>query len=294
MLKTLNYSAQDDVSRYIRRAHEFPMLEVEVEHALARRWRDHADEAAARELASSYLRLVIKIAKGYLGYNLPFADLISEGNLGLMQAIHRFDPEQGFRLSTYAPWWIRAAIQDYVMRSESLVRMGTTAAQKKLFFNLKRLKARFHELDDGDLAPATVAAIAKLLGVTQDEVVEMNRRLVGGAHSLNATPAEGSETSLLDMLVDHDPDQEDRLGDAQEFALRRRLVSEAMETLSDRERHILAERRLKDDPPTLEELGQCYGVSRERIRQIEAQALEKIRKAVSAANANEPGSALAA
>lgn len=294
MLKTLKYSAQDDVSRYIRKAHEFPMLEAADEQMLARRWRDEEDEAAASRLADSYLRLVIKIAKGFLGYNLPFADLISEGNVGLMQAIHRFDPEQGFRLSTYAPWWIRAAIQDYVIRSESLVRMGTTAAQKKLFFNLKRLKASHRALDDGDLAPDTVAAIARELGVPEGEVVEMNRRLVGGTHSLNASPAEGSETSFQDLLVDDGPDQEDRLGEAEEYAQRRRLVSEAMGALSERERHIVAERRLKDDPPTLEALGAIYGVSRERIRQIEAQALEKIRKAVGAANANEPGSALAA
>jgi RNA polymerase sigma-32 factor len=279
-MKLLNNSARDDVARYIRRAQEFPMLEAETEWRLAREWRDHADDSAAEQLANSYLRLVIKIARGYLGYQLPLTDLISEGNLGLMQAIRRFDPEQGFRLSTYAPWWIRAAIQDFVMRSESLVRMGTTAAQKKLFFNLKRLKAAHRELSDGDLCPSTVADIAHRLGVDESEVVEMNRRLVGGTHSLNAPANDDSDMAFQDFLVDGGEDQETRLAASEELTHRRLFVGEAMKSLSERERDILTQRRLRDDPPTLETLGTQYGVSRERIRQIEAHAFEKLRKAV--------------
>jgi RNA polymerase sigma-32 factor len=256
------------------------MLEAETEWRLAREWRDHADDSAAEQLANSYLRLVIKIARGYLGYQLPLTDLISEGNLGLMQAIRRFDPEQGFRLSTYAPWWIRAAIQDFVMRSESLVRMGTTAAQKKLFFNLKRLKAAHRELSDGDLCPSTVADIAHRLGVDESEVVEMNRRLVGGTHSLNAPANDDSDMAFQDFLVDGGEDQETRLAASEELTHRRLFVGEAMKSLSERERDILTQRRLRDDPPTLETLGTQYGVSRERIRQIEAHAFEKLRKAV--------------
>lgn len=280
MLKSLSNSARDDIARYIREAQEFPMLDAETEWRLARQFRDHGDKEAAKELANSYLRLVVKIARGYLGYNQPLADLISEGNVGLMQAIERFDPEQGYRLSTYAQWWIRATIREFVMRSESLVRMGTTAAQKKLFFNLRRLKAAHRELEDGELSPLTVAAIARRLDVDEAEVVEMNRRMVGGTYSLNAPANDDSDMVFMDMLVDPGEDMESRYAATEEMDQRRRQMGAAMTVLTERERHILSERRLSDEPPTLETLAKIYGISRERVRQIEVQAFEKLRKAM--------------
>jgi RNA polymerase sigma-32 factor len=293
MLNTAAFAIANDLTHYLRRIDRYPLLDAETERELARRCRDDDDDAAAQLLANSYLRLVVKIAKGFLGYKLPLADLVSEGNVGLMQAIRRFDPEQGFRLSTYAPWWIRAAIQEYVLRSQSLVRMGTTAAQKKLFFNLRRLKAAHEVLGDGDLAPETVAAIAHELAVEENEVVEMNRRLVGGTHSLNAPTREGADTDFQDLLVDQSADHESVIADAEEMEQRRHLMTEALAILNDRERHILTERRLKDDPPTLETLSGQYGVSRERVRQIEVQAFNKLCKAVNRA-AKELGAGLAA
>ncbi len=280
MLKTQSNPAGNELSRYMREAHEYPLLDAETEWRLARRWRDHGDQAAADRLAHAYLRLVVKIARGFSGYNAPLADLISEGNVGLMQAIHRLDPDQGFRLSTYAPWWIRAAIQDYVLRSASLVRMGTTAAQKKLFFNLRRMKAARRELSDGDLAPETITEIAETLKVPENEVIEMNRRLIGGTHSLNAPSNAESESEFQDLLVDEADDPEQLVAEAEERTERRRLMSKALGVLNDRERRILTERRLSDDPPTLEALGDHYGISRERVRQIEVRAFEKLQKAV--------------
>jgi RNA polymerase sigma-32 factor len=259
------------------------MLSPERENELALAWRDQRDEVALRQLVGSHLRLVIKIARGFAGYGLPLADLIAEGNVGLMQAAQKFDPDRGFRFATYAMWWVRAAIQEYILHNWSLVKMGTTAAQKKLFFNLRRLKGRMAELEQGDLSPATVTAIATELEVPEAEVVEMNRRLATGDSSLNAMIGGDTDTDWLDLLADERPSQEIVIAEADELALRRRLLGDAMEKLNDRERQILIERRLKDDPSTLEALSERFSVSRERIRQIEVRAFEKLQKGVKAA-----------
>jgi RNA polymerase sigma-32 factor len=268
------------LSRYLAEIRRFPMLEQEEEYVLAKAWREHGDVDSAHRLVTSHLRLVAKIAMGYRGYGLPMNEIISEGNVGLMQAVKRFDPERGFRLATYAMWWIRAAIQEYILHSWSLVKMGTTAAQKKLFFNLRRLKSQMQAIDDGDLSPEHVRQIADHLQVTEQDVVDMNRRLDGPDHSLNASLRAESETEWQDWLVDETQSQEQTLADEDELDHRRSLLGRAMHVLNDRERHILTERRLKDEPLTLEELSQHYGISRERVRQIEVRAFEKLQRAV--------------
>jgi RNA polymerase sigma-32 factor len=269
------------------------MLEPNEEYMLAKRWQEHGDADAAHRLITSHLRLVARIAMGYRGYGLPIGEVISEGNVGLMQAVKRFDPEKGFRLATYAMWWIRASIQEYILRSWSLVKMGTTAAQKKLFFNLRRMKGQLQALEDGDLKPEQVKSIAKKLGVPEDDVISMNRRL-GGDASLNApVRAEADAGEWQDWLVDEAPDQEERLAEREEFDLRRGMLKKALGSLSERERRIFEARRLADDPATLEDLSAEFGVSRERIRQIEVRAFEKVQKAVrsSAKGAESAGAA---
>ena len=250
---------------------------------LAKRWSEHEDPEAAHRLVTSHLRLVAKIAMGYRGYGLPIGEVISEGNVGLMQAVKKFDPDKGFRLATYAMWWIRASIQEYILRSWSLVKMGTTAAQKKLFFNLRKAKSQISAFEEGDLRPEHVTKIATDLGVPEEDVINMNRRLTGDA-SLNSPLRSDSESEWQDWLTDDTQvSQETRLADTEEHSLRMGLLQEAMEELTDREKHILTERRLKDDPVTLEELAGQYGVSRERVRQIEVRAFEKLQKAMRAA-----------
>ena len=256
------------------------MLDAEEEYVLAKRWREHDDVESAHTLVTSHLRLVAKIAMGYRGYGLPVGELIAEGNIGLMQAVKRFEPDKGFRLATYAMWWIRASIQEYILRSWSLVKMGTTTAQKKLFFNLRRLKGQLQAIEEGDLHPAAVKTIADKLDVSEDDVVQMNRRLAGADHSLNAPMRVDGEGEWQDWLVDETPDQETVFGEAEEMGKRRDLLADAMQTLNDRERRILTERRLKDDPSTLEDLSKEFGVSRERVRQIEVRAFEKLQKAI--------------
>ncbi|MEN3951578.1 RNA polymerase sigma factor RpoH [Iodidimonas sp. SYSU 1G8] len=273
-------SPEGSLSRYLQEIRKFPMLAQEEEYMLARAWREHGDTEAAHKLVTSHLRLVAKIAMGYRGYGLPLGELISEGNVGMMQAVKRFDPEKGFRLATYAMWWIRASIQEYVLRSWSLVKMGTTAAQKKLFFNLRRVKGQIEAIEEGDLKPENVAEIARRLGVTEDEVVSMNRRLTAPDSSLNAPLRDESDSEWQDMLVDEDMDQEERLAERDELSLRQQLLMDAMSVLNDREKHILTERRLRDDPATLEDLSQQYDISRERVRQIEVRAFEKLQKAM--------------
>ena len=275
-------SPDSNLSRYLQEIRKFPMLEAEQEYMLAKRWREHEDAEAAHKMVTSHLRLVAKIAMGYRGYGLPLADLIAEGNVGMMQAVKRFDPERGFRLATYAMWWIRAAIQEYILHSWSLVKIGTTAAQKKLFFNLRRVKAQLKAIEDGDLHPDTVTKIATKLGVAEEEVVNMNRRLAAPDHSLNApVRADGDgDTEWQDWLVDEHASQETKLGDAEELKVRRGLLGTALTTLSDRERRILEERRLKEEPATLEDLSKEYGISRERVRQIEVRAFDKLQKAM--------------
>lgn len=268
------------LARYLEEIRKFPMLEPEREFMLAKRWQQHQDADAAETLVTSHLRLVARIAMGYRGYGLPIGEVISEGNVGLMQAVKRFDPDRGFRLATYAMWWIRASIQEYILRSWSLVKMGTTAAQKKLFFNLRRAKSQLQALDDGDLKPEHVATIAKKLGVAETDVVSMNRRL-GGDSSLNApVRAESESGEWQDWLVDDTPDQEERLMQSEETGHRRAYLTEALSTLNERERRIFEARRLTDDPATLEDLSVEFSVSRERIRQIEVRAFEKVQKAV--------------
>jgi len=274
-------SVEGNLSRYLQEIRKFPMLEPEEEYILAKNWREQGDTDAAHKLVTSHLRLVAKIAMGYRGYGLPVAELISEGNVGMMQAVKRFDPERGFRLATYAMWWIRASIQEYILHSWSLVKMGTTAAQKKLFFNLRKLKGQMQAIEDGDLAPEKVTAIAEKLDVSEADVVSMNRRLASPDHSLNAPLRVDGEGEWQDWLVDDDQvSQETRLAEDEELQKRRGLLNNAMETLNDRERHILTERRLRDDPTTLEDLSQEYGISRERVRQIEVRAFEKLQKAI--------------
>jgi RNA polymerase sigma-32 factor len=269
------------LNRYLSEIKKFPILAPEQEYMLAKRFQEHQDPEAAAQLVTSHLRLVAKIAMGYRGYGLPVSELISEGNIGLMQGVKKFEPDRGFRLATYAMWWIRASIQEFILRSWSLVKMGTTAAQKKLFFNLRRMKNRIEAFEDGDLKPEDVTKIATDLGVTEEDVVSMNRRMaMGGDTSLNVPLRDDSEGSWQDFLVDDEPLQDERVADAQETQMRHELLIEAMDALNDRERHILTERRLTDDPKTLEELSQVYDVSRERIRQIEVRAFEKLQKAL--------------
>ena len=273
----------DALTHLLADAKRFPMLSPEREQALAQAWRNDGDEAALRELVGSHLRLVIKIARGFAGYGLPVSDLIAEGNVGLMQAAQKFDPDRGFRFATYAMWWIRAAIQEYILHSTSIVKMGTTAAQKKLFFNLRQLKGRLEQFEAGDLSPETVATIATELGVPEKDVVEMNRRMSAADGSLNVTLTEDGEAEWLDRLVDEGPSQETLLAEADELAQRRKLLGEAMARLNAREREILVERRLRDEPLTLEDLSRRFHVSRERIRQLEVRAVDKPRKGMLAA-----------
>jgi len=272
--------SEGNLTRYLQEIRKFPMLAVEEEFTLAREWRDKEDVEAAHRMVTSHLRLVAKIAMGYRGYGLPVSELISEGNIGMMQAVKRFDPEKGFRLATYAMWWIRAAIQEYILHSWSLVKIGTTAAQKKLFFNLRRLKGQMQAIDDGDLSPEQVAKIATDLNVPEQDVVSMNRRLAAPDHSLNAPMRVDGEGEWQDWLVDDSESQEVVLADREESGKRSHLLAEAMKRLNERERHILNERRLRDEPTTLEELSQHYNISRERVRQIEVRAFEKLQKAV--------------
>jgi RNA polymerase sigma-32 factor len=272
---------EQSLNRYLAEIKKFPVLTAEQEYMLAKRYAEHEDPEAAAQLVTSHLRLVAKIAMGYRGYGLPVSDLISEGNVGLMQGVKKFEPDRGFRLATYAMWWIKASIQEFILRSWSLVKMGTTAAQKKLFFNLRRMKAKLDAFEDGDLKPEDVAKIATDLGVTEDEVVSMNRRMaMGGDTSLNVPMREDGEGQWQDWLADDEPLQDEVVAEAQEADVRHDMLVSAMENLNDREKHILTERRLTDDPKTLEELSQVYGVSRERVRQIEVRAFEKLQKAM--------------
>ena len=272
--------SENNLSRYLQEIRKFPMLEAGEEYMLAKRWREDQDVEAAHKLVTSHLRLVAKIAMGYRGYGLPLSELISEGNVGMMQAVKRFDPDRGFRLATYAMWWIRAAIQEYILHSWSLVKMGTTAAQKKLFFNLRKLKGQLQAIEEGDLAPETVTKIAKELDVPEQDVISMNRRLASPDHSLNAPLRADSEGEWQDWLVDETESQEIQLADREELAKRRQLLKNALKHLNEREHHILAERRLRENPTTLEDLSQEYGISRERVRQIEVRAFEKLQKAI--------------
>lgn len=269
------------LNRYLAEIKKFPILQPEQEYMLAKRFQEHGDTDAAAQLVTSHLRLVAKIAMGYRGYGLPTSELISEGNIGLMQGVKKFEPERGFRLATYAMWWIRASIQEYILRSWSLVKMGTTAAQKKLFFNLRRMKSRLDAFEDGDLRPEHVTKIATDLGVAETDVVSMNRRMaMGGDTSLNVPMREDGDGQWQDWLQDDAPLQDKIVADAQEADVRHSMLVSAMDDLNDREQHILTERRLTDDPKTLEELSQVYGVSRERVRQIEVRAFEKLQKAM--------------
>ncbi len=278
----VNLAPEGNLSRYLQEIRKFPMLTAEEELALSRAWREQGDVEAAHKLVTSHLRLVAKIAMGYRGYGLPIGELISEGNVGMMQAVKRFDPDRGFRLATYAMWWIRAAIQEYILHSWSLVKMGTTAAQKKLFFNLRRLKGQMQAIEDGDLQPEQVAKIAHMLAVPEQDVVSMNRRLAAADHSLNAPVRSDSEGEWQDWLVDESQSQEGELAEQEELSGRKALLANALKTLNERERHILIERRLKDNPTTLEDLSQNYNISRERVRQIEVRAFEKLQKAMKA------------
>jgi RNA polymerase sigma-32 factor len=271
------------LNRYLSEIKKFPILTPEEEYMLAKRWTEHQDTEAAAKLVNSHLRLVAKIAMGYRGYGLPVSELISEGNIGLMQGVKKFEPDRGFRLATYAMWWIRASIQEFILRSWSLVKMGTTAAQKKLFFNLRRMKNQIEAFEDGDLKPEDVTKIATDLGVSEEDVVSMNRRMaMGGDTSLNVPLREEGDGQWQDWLVDTDPLQDERVAEAEESKVRHELLIEAMQALNEREKHILTERRLSEDPKTLEELSQVYDVSRERIRQIEVRAFEKLQKALMA------------
>ena len=276
-------SGDAGLSRYLSEIRKFPLLSLEDEYMFAKRWREHEDPEAARRLVTSHLRLVAKIAMGYRGYGLPVSEIVSEGNVGLMQAVKRFDADKGFRLATYAMWWIRASIQEYVLRSWSMVKMGTTAAQKKLFFNLRKAKNNIGAIEEGDLTPDHTATLADQLGVTETEVTEMNRRLSGGDASLNAPLRSESESEWQDWLADDTADQETRLAEREELGERHALLVNAMKDLTERERDIIQARRLQDEPATLEELSQKYGVSRERVRQIEVRAFEKLQRGMKAA-----------
>jgi RNA polymerase sigma-32 factor len=276
-------SGEAGLSRYLSEIRKFPLLSPEDEYMFAKRWKEHEDPEAARRLVTSHLRLVAKIAMGYRGYGLPVSEIVSEGNVGLMQAVKRFDPDRGFRLATYAMWWIRASIQEYVLRSWSMVKMGTTAAQKKLFFNLRKAKNNIGAIEEGDLTPDHTATLADQLGVTQTEVTDMNRRLSGGDASLNAPLRSDGESEWQDWLADDTADQETRLAEREEMGDRHELLVNAMKDLTDRERDILEARRLRDEPSTLEELSQKYGVSRERVRQIEVRAFDKLQRGMKSA-----------
>ena len=278
----MSVAPEGNLTRYLQEIRKFPMLTHEEELRLSNAWRDNGDTEAAHQLVTSHLRLVAKIAMGYRGYGLPVGELISEGNVGMMQAVKRFDPDRGFRLATYAMWWIRAAIQEYILHSWSLVKMGTTAAQKKLFFNLRRLKGQMQASDDGDMQKEQVEEIARVLGVPEQDVVNMNRRLAAPDHSLNAPLRADSEGEWQDWLVDESESQESALAEREEMSGRKALLATALKTLNERERHILIERRLKDNPTTLEELSQQYNISRERVRQIEVRGFEKLQKAMKA------------
>ena len=278
-------SGDAGLSRYLTEIRKFPLLTSEEEFMFAKRLKEHGDPEAARRLVTSHLRLVAKIAMGYRGYGLPVSEIVSEGNVGLMQAVKRFDPDKGFRLATYAMWWIRASIQEYVLRSWSMVKLGTTAAQKKLFFNLRKAKSNIGAIEEGDLTPGHTAKLADQLGVTEREVTDMNRRLSGPDSSLNAPLRSESESEWQDWLADDTMDQESRMAEREELGDRHSLLTNAMDTLTERERDIIQARRLQEEPATLEELSQKFGVSRERVRQIEVRAFEKLQKAMSAAAA---------
>ncbi|HJT13326.1 MAG TPA: RNA polymerase sigma factor RpoH [Dongiaceae bacterium] len=272
--------SDSNLARYLAEIRQFPMLEQSEEFMLAKRWQEHQDTEAAHKMVTSHLRLVAKIAMGYRGYGLPMSEVISEGNVGLMQAVKRFDPDKGFRLATYAMWWIRAAIQEYILHSWSLVKIGTTAAQKKLFFNLRRVKGQLKALEEGDLKPETVKEIATRLDVPESDVVDMNRRLAAPDHSLNAPVRMDGEGEWQDWLVDEGDSQETMLAESQEFGRRQKLLDRALKLLNPRERRILSERRLKDEPTTLEDLSKEFGISRERVRQIEVRAFDKVQRAI--------------
>ena len=280
MTSSSNLAPEGNVSRYLQEIRKFPMLGQQEEYMLARRYRDSEEMDAAHRLVTSHLRLVAKIAMGYRGYGLPLGELISEGNVGMMQAVRRFDPDRGFRLATYAMWWIRAAIQEYILHSWSRVKMGTTAAQKKLFFNLRKLKGQLQAIEEGDMSPENVRKIAVKLNVPEDDVVNMNRRLASPDHSLNASVRQDGEGEWQDWLVDERVDQETALGEREELGNRRDLLAHALTSLNDRERHILTQRRLQESPVTLEDLSQQFGISRERVRQIEVRAFEKLQKSM--------------
>ncbi|MCP5412168.1 MAG: RNA polymerase sigma factor RpoH [Alphaproteobacteria bacterium] len=281
-------SGEAGLSRYLTEIRKFPLLTPEDEYMYAKAWQEHEDPEAARKLVTSHLRLVAKIAMGYRGYGLPVSEIVSEGNVGLMQAVKRFDPDKGFRLATYAMWWIRASIQEYVLRSWSMVKMGTTAAQKKLFFNLRKAKSNIGAIEEGDLTPEHTEKLADQLGVSETEVTEMNRRLSGQDASLNAPLRSDSESEWQDWLADDTADQETRLAEREEMGDRHELLVAALDTLNERERDIIQARRLQESPSTLEELSQKYGVSRERVRQIEVRAFEKLQESMKAAMNKRP------
>ena len=279
-LPSLTISPDGNLQRYLQQIRQFPMLEKGEEYMLAKRWREHEDTEAAHKMVTSHLRLVAKIAMGYRGYGLPVSDLISEGNVGLMQAVKRFEPERGFRLATYAMWWIRASMQEYILRSWSLVKMGTTAAQKKLFFNLRKMKNKLEAFEEGDLSPEHVEHISTELKVPEKDVISMNQRLAAHDHSLNAPLKIDGEGEWQDWLEDDTESHEIQIAEAQELDKRRDMLTNAMALLNDREKRIISMRRLEEDAMTLEELSQEYGISRERIRQIEVRAFEKLQKAI--------------
>ena len=281
-------AGESGLSRYLTEIRKFPLLSAQDEYMFAKRWQEHEDPEAARQLVTSHLRLVAKIAMGYRGYGLPVSEIVSEGNVGLMQAVKRFEPDKGFRLATYAMWWIRAAIQEYVLRSWSMVKLGTTAAQKKLFFNLRKAKNHIGAIEEGDLTPEHVATLTDRLGVTERELTEMNRRLSGGDSSLNAPLRSEGESEWQDWLADDAPDQETRLAEREEMGDRHNLLENAMGELTEREQEIIRARRLRDEPSTLEDLSQKFGISRERVRQIEVRAFEKLQKAMMAAANTSP------
>jgi RNA polymerase sigma-32 factor len=272
--------SETNLSRYLQEIRRFPMLSPDEEYMLGKSWREHGDIDAAHKIVTSHLRLVAKIAMGYRGYGLPLSELISEGNVGMMQAVKRFEPDRGFRLATYAMWWIRAAIQEYILHSWSLVKMGTTAAQKKLFFNLRKLKGQMRAIEEGDLSPEQVNKIATTLDVPEADVISMNRRLSSPDHSLNAPLRQDGDGEWQDWLVDDSENQEIRMAESEELGKRQHLLNDAMTMLNDRERRILTARRLQDEPTTLEDLSQEYGISRERVRQIEVRAFEKLQKSI--------------
>ncbi|MEE2957321.1 MAG: RNA polymerase sigma factor RpoH [Pseudomonadota bacterium] len=275
-----NLDPSTNLSRYLQEIQKFPILEAEEEFILAKNWTEKEDIDAAHKMVTSHLRLVAKIAMGYRGYGLPLGELISEGNVGLMQAVKRFQPDRGFRLATYAMWWIKASIHEYILRTWSLVKIGTTAAQKKLFFNLRRIKGQLKEIDEGDLSPESVKKISEILEVSEDEVISMNRRLAAPDNSLNVPLRSDGDNEWQDWLVDETASQEEILGDRQELANRRKLLNRALIGLNDRERHIFIERRLTENPKTLEDLSGHYNISRERVRQIEVRAFEKVQESI--------------